>query len=163
MALKPYKPSDVQGEMARNVAVAPPGSRRILYVEDEDVNWDVTYARLSGKFHMERAKTANEAFDMLSSADFDIIMMDIQLGGSTMSGIDITKTLKGTLPPPVHVRPSALKPEIPVIFVTAYQARYTREELIQAGGEGVIYKPVDFTALSLAMARCFSRQIGKAK
>ena len=48
--------------------------------------------------------------------------------------------------------------DLPVIFVTAYNARYTREELIDAGGNDLIPKPVDFTRLALTMTRLILRR-----
>ena len=45
----------------------------------------------------------------------------------------------------------------PIIFVTAYTARYSKAELLEAGGDDLIPKPVNFTHLSLAVARVWAR------
>jgi DNA-binding response OmpR family regulator len=49
--------------------------------------------------------------------------------------------------------------DAPIIFVTAYMNRYSKPELTEAGGDDVIYKPVDFMRLSLAMSRLLVRGI----
>ncbi|MCP4499548.1 MAG: response regulator [Deltaproteobacteria bacterium] len=43
--------------------------------------------------------------------------------------------------------------DVPVIFVIAYGQKYTEGELQKAGGDQLIPKPVDFTALAMAIAR----------
>ena len=69
--------------------------QEVLYVEDEDVNWEVAELSLRSKFNLTRAKTAQEAFRLLTTKTFRFILMDIQLGGSDFNGIEITQILKG--------------------------------------------------------------------
>ena len=131
----------------------------ILYVEDENTNWEITSLSLSDRYHVTRAKNSQEAFDLISSRQFDVILMDIQLMGSDLSGIEITQLLKGLttnskLP---YTKGITLK-NTPIIFVTAYSARYTKQDLVQAGGDDLITKPVDFTRLTLAMSRLMVRK-----
>jgi len=147
---------------SNNLAQPPavPGRQRILYVEDEDANWDVAEARLKVKYELKRAKNAAEAFAMLAEEDFDLILMDIQLADSQYDGIEITRILRRTFNKPV---PAALalegRPSVPIIFVTAYTARYSKEDLLAFGGDEVIAKPVDFTQLSLAITRLIARKL----
>jgi len=133
--------------------------QHILYVEDEDMNWEVTHLSLRDKFSLTRAASAEEAFALLGKQKFDLILMDIQLSGSALNGIEITQILKGLA---AQATPSFARGAdcqgARIIFVTAYSARYTKDELLQAGGDDLITKPVDFTRLSLAISRLLVRE-----
>jgi DNA-binding response OmpR family regulator len=52
---------------------------------------------------------------------------------------------------------------VPVIFVTAYGSAYKREQLIGAGADHVLVKPVDFTKLSLALANVHLNRIARRR
>lgn len=133
--------------------------QKILYVEDEDTNWEVTQLSLRDKFTLQRAATSAEAFAILTKEKFDLILMDIQLSGSDLNGIEITQSLRGldNGGGPAYARDIDCQ-GARIIFVTAYSARYTKEELIEAGGDDLITKPVDFTRLSLAISRLLVRE-----
>jgi len=135
------------------------GRQQILYVEDEDMNWEVTHLSLRDKFTLTRAATAEEAFEILGKKKFDLILMDIQLSGSSLNGIEITQILKGLAAQstPNFARGADCQ-GARIIFVTAYSARYTKDELLEAGGDDLITKPVDFTRLSLAISRLLVRE-----
>ncbi len=127
---------------------------RILYVEDEDSNWEVAVLGLRGSYELSRAINAREAFTWLAREKFAIILMDIQLSGSDLDGIAITEILKGKYRRPIPAYAEGItSPETPVIFVTAYSARYNKELLKQVGGADLITKPVNFAKLSGAMSR----------
>ena len=129
----------------------------VLYVEDEDVNWEVAELSLRSKFSLTRAKTAQEAFRLLATKTFDLILMDIQLMGSDFNGIEITQILKGRFNQAIPEYAQGITaPNTKIIFVTAYSARYGKE-LIEAGGDDLMTKPVDFTRLSLVMSRMMAR------
>lgn len=135
---------------------------KILYVEDEDSNWNVTELHLRNKFQLFRAKTANETFDFLSKESVDLILLDIQLAGSSHDGIEICKILKRA--PFQEVPPNAKNLDCkgtPIVFVTAYAERHTKEALLKAGADDVITKPVDFTRMRLVSSRLVIRNILK--
>ncbi|MBT6179516.1 MAG: response regulator [Deltaproteobacteria bacterium] len=134
----------------------------VLYVEDEDVNWEVTEFSLRTRFSLSRAKTSEEAFQMLKKNSYDLILMDIQLMGSELNGIEITQVLRGLYDgkPPSYTQ-GVTPGEARIIFVTAYSARYGKQELLEAGGDDLMTKPVDFTRLSLVMSRMVVREAFK--
>lgn len=154
MALSPFK--------------APTGSeprtgnerRRILYVEDDDVIWEVAEFALRKDYDITRAKNARETFELLARKNYDLILMDIQLAGSDLDGIAITRILKGRFDgePPAYAA-GVSSHGAPIIFVTAYTSLYKKEDLERAGGDERISKPVDFTRLSLAMTRLLVRDL----
>ena len=150
MILKRVSSSTGRRPQSANGAIS-----NILYVEDEDMNWNVTELHLRGKYKLKRARTSTETFDILAKEKFDLILLDIQLAGSEYDGIEICKMLKKR---PGQYLPSAahrLKcQDVPVVFVTAYAARYTKDELIKkAGADDVVTKPVDFNRLRLVTSR----------
>jgi CheY-like chemotaxis protein len=129
----------------------------VLYVEDDDENWNVTELRLRPKFRLIRARTDIEACEALrANADQLLaVLMDIELKGSALSGVQLTKLLRGqTLErePPSYAR-ALPTVDVPIIFVTAYGDRYPEKDLLIMGGNQVILKPVDFPKLALALER----------
>ena len=128
--------------------------QRILYVEDEDTNWEVAQLWLRDKFNLTRAKNDREVFELLGREKFDLILMDIQLSGSTLNGVDITKILRGRGIGQVPLFAQNIDcSDARIIFVTAYSARYSRSELVQAGGDEMLAKPVNFRRLSMAISK----------
>jgi CheY-like chemotaxis protein len=127
----------------------------VLYVEDEEDNWIVTELQLRRRFQLTWAQDDRAACELLRQAPQPphAILMDIQLHGARLDGIQLTRALRGTLPKQeVPEYAQGLAPlAVPILFVTAYGARYSEAELLAAGGNGVIPKPVDFVALSLAL------------
>ncbi len=138
--------------------------QEVLYVEDEDVNWEVAEFSLRTKFNLTRARTAEEAFNILRTKKFNLILMDIQLMGSDLNGIEITEILRGNYAKPLPDYAEGVQAEgTKIIFVTAYSARYGKEELKAAGGDDLMTKPVDFTRLSLVMSRMVARNAYKER
>jgi CheY-like chemotaxis protein len=136
------------------------GLSKILYVEDEDSNWEVTRLHLRGKYMLRRAKNSDEAFRLLAIESFDLILLDIQLSGSELDGLEICKRIRDTAKDPATA--TMLRPDTPIVFVTAYSARYDKAELLALGGDEVVTKPVDYTRLLLVSARLILRGLTSA-
>ena len=148
MTLKVFDPKAIDTKKV------PPPTKSLLYVEDEDTNWEVTEFALRDRYHLTRARNAAECFATLARKRFDLLLMDIQLSGSDLNGMDLTRILKGKFTGQVPTYGQGITtPDLPIIFVTAYTARYNKQDLIAAGGADLITKPVNFTALSLAVSR----------
>ena len=130
------------------------GNQRILYVEDEDDNFIVAQFALRERFDLVRARSDKEACEILRCEKFSIILMDIQLSGSILNGIELTQALKGIEREntPEYAVGVPLN-GAPVIIVTAYAALYSEQDMVLAGGDGFVTKPVDFLRLKLAMSR----------
>jgi len=140
----------VQSEAARP---RPPAAlRRVLYVEDEDENWELAQLWLEGRYELLRARDARSTCEVVRAAGRTLhaILMDIQLSGSALDGIQLTRLLRGTLPPdelPADVGEVPVV-QVPIYFVTAYGGRYQEDELRAAGGTRLLPKPVDFDSLA---------------
>jgi len=129
----------------------PPALRRVLYVEDEDENWELAQLWLEGRYELLRARDAQSTCEVVRSAGSTLhaILMDIQLSGSALDGIQLTRLLRGTLPPEQLPANLGVVPvvQVPIFFVTAYGGRYQEGELREAGGTRLLPKPVDFNSL----------------
>ena len=148
-------PSDKGGLRLQSKEGARP-RELLLYVEDEHENREVAALRLRRSYQLLVAADDVEACAILRERGKDLaaILMDIQLKGSALDGIQLTRLLRGALPKdemPPHARDVPVLPRVPIIFVTAYGARYTEKELIAAGGNKLVSKPVNFAELTLAL------------
>jgi CheY-like chemotaxis protein len=129
---------------------------RLLYVEDNDDNWEVAQLRLNEGYELVRASTSRQACELLcrQRETFDLILMDIELRGSELSGVELTRLLRGDqleieLPAYARDLPAFGKP---IVFVTAHGVRFSNADLLEMGGTRVISKPVDFLELRAAVA-----------
>lgn len=90
----------------------------------------------AGRFELQFAGSAPEALDLVGAStgkDIILLLSDINMPG--MSGLDLLGRAK------------ALRPDLPVMMITAYGDAETRRRALAAGAEGLIPKPVDFAAL----------------
>ena len=90
----------------------------------------------SGRFTMEFALSADTALQRMADAAgaaLILILSDINMPG--MSGLDLLPKAR------------AVRPDVPVIMITAYGDADTRRRAIEGGAEGLLTKPIDFAAL----------------
>ncbi|MFZ5442078.1 MAG: response regulator [Myxococcota bacterium] len=133
----------------------------VLYVEDDPTNWEVTELRLRPRFRMLWARTDLEACALARqhAKELHAVLMDIQLQGSTLDGIALTRLLRGK---PVEPLPDYARQlprlECPIFFVTAFGTLHDPEALREAGGDSHVPKPVDFVKLSLLLAQANMRR-----
>ncbi len=143
---------------------APELARKlVLYVEDDADNRNVATYRLEKKYELVCASNDREACALLEARgnELALILMDIELRGARLNGIELTRLIRGRVDrasvPDYARRVPVLT--TPILFVTAYGDRYRSPELLAAGGDEVIAKPVDFVALHTAMARLYLQRI----
>ena len=90
----------------------------------------------AGRFAMEFAQSAPAALDCIgnaSDAALILILSDINMPG--MSGLELLPKAK------------ALRPDVPVIMITAYGDAETKRNALERGAESLLSKPIDFAAL----------------
>jgi CheY-like chemotaxis protein len=131
----------------------------VLYVEDDAVNQQIARARLGKKYEVLVASNDRDACKLVVEHHNNIILvlMDIELQGSQLNGIALTRLLRGKLPASERPLYSENVPciDVPILFVTAYGQRFNQSELLEAGGDNVIAKPIDFVQLQTAMTRTY--------
>ncbi len=90
----------------------------------------------SGRFAMEFAQSAQEALGVIGAAQdrsLILILSDINMPG--MSGLDLLPKAK------------AVRPDVPIIMITAYGDAETKRKALERGAESLLTKPIDFTTL----------------
>lgn len=125
--LKPVEPStpstDVDGALS---------SLRILAAEDNAVNAMVIQAILKAKIDsLTIVENGREAVDAVSNGDFDVVLMDKQM--PVMDGVEATKRIRAL------DRPAS---SIPIIAVTADAFTAAQDELLAAGADRYLAKPI---------------------
>ena len=108
----------------------------ILIVEDNEKNLKLVRDVLQVKGYATlEAGTAEDGLKIARERKPDLILMDIQLPG--MNGIDALKALRAA--------PATAK--IPVIAITASVMQQDRQQIMSAGFDGFIEKPVNLRGL----------------
>ena len=116
--------------------------KKILLVEDNPVNRRLAIFLLRSQgYQVREATSALEAFEILKTEPFDLIVMDIQLPG--MDGLEATTKL----------RAEPATAEIPVVAVTSYAMAGDREKALAAGCSGYVTKPIDKTIFLAEISR----------
>ena len=90
----------------------------------------------SGRFTMEFAQSAQEALGVIGAAQdcsLILILSDINMPGT--SGLDLLPKAK------------AVRPDVPIIMITAYGDAETKRKALERGAESLLTKPIDFTTL----------------
>jgi CheY-like chemotaxis protein len=90
----------------------------------------------AGKFIMEFAESADKALRRISEITDEsliLILSDINMPG--MSGLELLPKAK------------AVRPDVPVIMITAYGDDNTKRKALEGGAEALLTKPIDFGAL----------------
>ena len=81
----------------------------------------------------QSAPTALQLIAEASEAKIILILSDINMPG--MSGLDLLPKAK------------AVRPDVPIIMITAYGDPDTERKALENGAEALLTKPVDFAAL----------------
>lgn len=158
-----------KGMKLRLVGGAPAAANKrklrelVLYVEDEEANWQVAELRLQNTYELLHARNDQMACEILRTrgGELSAILMDIQLKGSELDGIQLVRLIRGGLVGdklPTYARGIPAS-DIPIFFVTAYAAGYSETDLLSVGADKLVTKPVDFTELTLAMTSSLLRRV----
>ena len=90
----------------------------------------------AGRFTMEFARSAPVALQRITNAGNEsliLILSDINMPG--MSGLELLPKAK------------AIRPDVPIIMITAYGDAETKRKALENGAEALLTKPVDFEML----------------
>ena len=113
----------------------------ILVVDDEpdvEVLFRQQFRRdlRTGRYTMEFAQTAPIAMQRITDAGDEsliLILSDINMPG--MSGLELLPKAK------------AIRPNVPIIMITAYGDAETKRKALENGAEALLTKPIDFGTL----------------
>ena len=113
---------------------------RILVVDDQDVMRDSLAATLVREGHeVVAAVDGAAAVARLSSARFDLLITDLRM--PRMTGIELLNEAK------------KLRPELPVVLMTAFATVNTAVEAMKLGAYDYIQKPFDGDEIKLLVDR----------
>jgi CheY-like chemotaxis protein len=88
------------------------------------------------RFTMDFATSAADALEHIANTmeqSLILILSDINMPG--MTGLEMLPKVK------------AIRPDVPVIMITAYGDPDTKRKAIEGGAEGLLTKPIDFALL----------------
>jgi CheY-like chemotaxis protein len=92
----------------------------------------------ASRFAMEFAQSAPMALQRITKAGDEsliLILSDINMPG--MSGLELLPKAK------------AMRPDVPIIMITAYGDAETKRRALENGAEALLTKPIDFGTLRL--------------
>jgi CheY-like chemotaxis protein len=114
----------------------------LILVVDDEPDVEVLFRQCfrrdlrAGRFTMEFAQSASAALQRITDArgvQLILILSDINM--PEMSGLELLPKAK------------ALRPDVPVIMITAYADPETKRKALQNGAEAFLTKPIDFGVL----------------
>jgi CheY-like chemotaxis protein len=123
---------------------------QVLVVDDEHDVADLFRQQFrrelrSGKFLMDFAYSGAEALEHIaipSDVQLILLLSDINMPG--MTGLELLPKVR------------ELRPDVPVIMITAYGDPQTRQKAVDFGAAGFLTKPVDFDILRREIANRLS-------
>jgi CheY-like chemotaxis protein len=127
-AVAPAAPLDTHGPLRE-----PRKGIRVLLAEDNHVN-QILAVRLLEKrgHHVQVASDGCEVLEKLKTADFDLILMDMQM--PVMGGFEATAA--------VREMEKGTGRHVPIVALTAHAMKGDRERCLAAGMDGYIGKPI---------------------
>jgi signal transduction histidine kinase/CheY-like chemotaxis protein len=117
---------------AIKIIPAPAEKRTILLVENDRVSTMLIKTYLSKNFNIETVVNGSEALHKTAQNQYDLILMDINLGEG-LTGIETTQLIKKL----ENYR------DVPIVAVTAFALESDREEFLRHGCTHYISKPFE--------------------
>ena len=108
--------------------MSTPAPQRVLVVDDEAPLLMTLVANLELEgLDVREARSGEQALELIRAHDFDVVLSDIRMPG--MSGVDLCKEIR------------KVRPELPVILMTAFTVEGLVREAVDEGALMVIPKP----------------------
>jgi CheY-like chemotaxis protein len=126
---------------------------RILVAEDTGINRLVVTKLLEKRgCQVTQASNGEEAVEALDRAEFDAILMDLQM--PVMSGFEATAIIRK--------REQGTGRHLPIIALTAHSMKGDRERCMDSGMDDYVTKPIQPTELMRALERHCARALSPA-
>jgi two-component system, cell cycle response regulator DivK len=113
--------------------------KRLLIVEDNDLNRDLLVQLFEDAYELELAADGESALAAVAAGNADLILMDVEL--PRLSGLDVAEELR------------AAGADLPIVAVSAGVMEGDRERALEAGCNEFVAKPIDAPALIDLVAR----------
>ena len=144
------EPEDKQAEAGNDAAEFDFSGRRILLVEDNEMNREIAQDILEDEgIIVETAEDGDIAVEMVKAGiekmncmPYDAILMDIQM--PRMNGYEATRAIRALPPEEMY---------IPIIALSANAFEEDKQKSLEAGMDDHVAKPIDISALKVALAK----------
>ena len=113
--------------------------KSLLIVDDDIAHRTMLRILLNWRFEIFEADDGAAAIREVTQRRFDLILMDIRM--TNVSGIEALDQIK------------SLRPEIPVVMMTAYFSPETAAQVREKGASDCLGKPFDFDELQQTIDR----------
>ncbi|MET0320862.1 MAG: response regulator, partial [Duganella sp.] len=139
-------PAIAVAAVAAPAAVAVPSGRRVLLVEDTEMNRQLARILLRKLgWTVDEVHDGQQALDALAAARYDLVLMDCMM--PVMDGYEACRRLRA--------REAANGwPHTPVIALTANAIEGDRDRCLAAGADDYLTKPFTATAFAETIHRC---------
>jgi len=128
-------------------------SLRILLAEDNKINQQFALFFLNRAGHdVTIAENGHQAVDAVRDADFDVVLMDVQM--PELDGVQATRQIRAL---------STHNKDIPIIAMTAHAMNGAREEYLAAGMNDYISKPFQPALVLEKLARIAGRGLAHSQ
>ena len=114
----------------------------LILVVDDEPDVEVLFRQLfrrdlsASRFTMEFAQSAPAALQRIADAtEVSLILILSDINMPEMSGLELLPKAK------------ALRPDVPVIMITAYGDAETKRKALEGGADAFLTKPIDFLVL----------------
>jgi DNA-binding NtrC family response regulator len=121
---------------------------KVLIIEDDEEMGSLLKDFVANEgYKAESVRDGSEALRRLSKEPFDLVITDIRMPG--LSGLDILPGVK------------KLRPEVPVIIITAFGSEEVFRKAISRGANGYFEKPLHLLQLRTLIHHMFSSSQGQ--
>ncbi|HOV10488.1 MAG TPA: PAS domain S-box protein, partial [Bacteroidales bacterium] len=107
---------------------------KVLVVEDNKINGELIYAYLKQDYEVDIAKTGFLAIELVKRSEYNIVLMDINLGEG-MNGMQAARE--------IH----KINKDLPIVAITGYSTEKEINAILKHDFIGYILKPVDRVSL----------------
>ena len=116
-----------------DAAVTAVQPRRVLLVEDNEINRRVAVGLLRSRgHHVDFAGNGEEAVNLTAEQEFDVVLMDMQM--PVMDGYEATAAIR--------LRERESGGRVPIVAMTAEALKGDRERCLEAGMDDYVSKPI---------------------
>jgi len=143
ISIQDYLLGLIHEDMRNNDAQGP----SLLIVDDEPIVRESLVDSLKDTHDVAAVGSAEEALDLLTKRDFDMVVTDVRLPGR--SGVELVREIEG------------MKPYIMSVVITAYPSVEFAVEVMKHGAVDYLVKPVSADDLLKVINKYFKRTDGK--
>ena len=119
--------------------------KAVLIVDDEKAMCEMLDTALQMReYDTVSCQSANRAMELLGEREFDVVLTDVRMPGTT--GLQLCQQI------------NAIRPDIPVVVMTAFGTLETAVAAMRSGAYDFLTKPVELEMLSLTIARAAERR-----